>query len=153
MASKLWNQRGGHLKDHLVCYWHLGASARRLKIDPCLAPCRRSNPCATTNKKNFVDLAILKACFIHGLLHMSHGWVLRKRSLFGSTKPATGQSFPHQLSKSTVFLVVLLDQLDGVVHESVVEVLNSKKAAAIGGQHLKPTVGNGQYTNIKSTNT
>jgi hypothetical protein len=30
-------------------------------------------PRATTNKKNFVDLAILKASFIHGLLHRSHG--------------------------------------------------------------------------------
>jgi hypothetical protein len=113
------------------------------------------NPGASTNKDNLMNLALLNASILHGLLDRSHG--LAEQVVVQLLKPSTGQwlreigpieeglnlytdlvlvaegslgtlSFPPQLSKSTVVLadvlaVLLLDQLDEVLHDSLVKVL------------------------------
>lgn len=113
------------------------------------------NPGASTNQDNLVDLALLKASILHGLLDRAHG--LAEQVVVQLLKPGTGQrlreigpvkegldlnadlvlvaegplstlSFPPQLSKSTVVLadvlaVLLLDQLDEVLHDPLVKVL------------------------------
>ncbi|KAJ8431145.1 hypothetical protein Cgig2_026742 [Carnegiea gigantea] len=107
------------------------------------------NPSGSSNEDNVMHATLVHLGIPQTLLHRLH--TLPRQIYVQLLKTSTGSS---QSSKSpwvstNVLLVLSLELLDKVIHQSVVEILTTKMGVTSGGLHFKDTLLHGEQRYIK----